>query len=86
MYQRILVPTDGSPVATVAAQAAIELAKAFGSEIVALSVAQPEPAVPLAEGAGLIAGPTPEALMEEAASTSNGSSTRRPGRASSAPL
>jgi len=31
MYQRILVPTDGSPVATVAAQAAIELAKAFGS-------------------------------------------------------
>jgi len=66
MYQRILVPTDGSPIATVAAQAAIELAKAFGSEIVALSVAQPEPAVPLAEGAGLIAGPSPEALMEEA--------------------
>lgn len=66
MYQRILVPTDGSPVAAAGAQAAIELAKAFGSEIVALSVAQPEPAVPLAEGAGLIAGPSPEALMEEA--------------------
>lgn len=66
MYQRILVPTDGSPIAAVGAQAAIELAKAFGSEIVALSVAQPEPAVPLAEGAGLIAGPSPEALMEEA--------------------
>jgi nucleotide-binding universal stress UspA family protein len=66
MYQRILVPTDGSPIAAVAAQAAIELAKAFGSEIVALSVAQPEPVVPLAEGAGVIAGPGPEALMEEA--------------------
>lgn len=66
MYQRILVPTDGSPIAAVAAQAAIELAKAFGSEIVALSVAQPQPMVPLAEGAGLIAGPSPEALMEEA--------------------
>lgn len=66
MYQRILVPTDGSPVAAVGAQTAIELAKAFGSEIVALSVAQPEPAVPLAEGAGLIAGPSPEALLEEA--------------------
>ena len=66
MYQRILVPTDGSPVATAGAQAAIELAKAFGSDIVALSVAQPEPAVPLAEGAGLIASPGPEALLEEA--------------------
>ena len=66
MYQRILVPTDGSQVAAVAAQAAIALAKAFGSEIVALSVVQPEPVVPLAEGTGVIAGRGPDALMEEA--------------------
>ena len=66
MYQRILVPTDGSEIAAVAAQAAIALAKAFGSEIVALSVVQPEPMMPLAEGAGVIAGRGPDVLMEEA--------------------
>jgi nucleotide-binding universal stress UspA family protein len=43
MYRRILVPTDGSAVAEQAAVAAIEFAQACGSEIVALSVAQPYP-------------------------------------------
>ena len=38
MYQRILVPTDGSALSKKAVKAAIELARTLGSEIVALSV------------------------------------------------
>jgi nucleotide-binding universal stress UspA family protein len=51
MYQRILVPTDGSELAAVAADAAISFAQACGGEIVALSVAYPEPVLLSAEGA-----------------------------------
>ncbi|MGG7603375.1 universal stress protein [Massilia sp. BKSP1R2A-1] len=51
MYRRILVPTDGSPVSELAADAAIDFARACGSEIVALSVAVPEPAFQSLEGA-----------------------------------
>jgi len=49
IYKRILVPTDGSDVSAVAEQAAIEFARAHGSEIVALSVAQTYPAYAAAE-------------------------------------
>ena len=38
MYQRILVPTDGSALSKKAARGAIELAKAVGAELVALHV------------------------------------------------
>lgn len=51
MYKRILVPTDGSDVSAVAEQAAIAFARAHGSDIVALSVAQTYPAYAAAEGA-----------------------------------
>lgn len=51
MYRRILVPTDGSPVSERAADAAIDFARANGSEIVALSVAVPQPAFQSLEGA-----------------------------------
>lgn len=51
MYQRILVPTDGSELAAVAADAAVSFAQACGGEIVALSVAYPEPVLLSAEGA-----------------------------------
>lgn len=51
MYQRILVPTDGSAIATVAVNAAIAFARACGGNIVALSVAYPEPVLLSAEGA-----------------------------------
>lgn len=51
MFQRILVPTDGSELATAAADAAILFARACGGEIVALSVAYPEPVLLSAEGA-----------------------------------
>lgn len=43
MYQKILVPTDGSPLSEQATAAAIEFARAHGAAIVALSVAQPYP-------------------------------------------
>ena len=51
MYRRILVPTDGSAVSERAVDAAIEFARACGSEIVALSVAVPQPAFQSLEGA-----------------------------------
>jgi nucleotide-binding universal stress UspA family protein len=51
MYKRILVPTDGSDVSALAVKDAIEFARACGSEIVALSVAEPYPINPAAEGA-----------------------------------
>lgn len=52
MYRRILVPTDGSPVSEAAVDAAIDFAQGrAGSEIVALSVAVPQPAFQSLEGA-----------------------------------
>lgn len=50
MYQRILAPTDGSPVAAAAVDAAIDFARRQGGTIVALSVAVPEPAFQSLEG------------------------------------
>jgi nucleotide-binding universal stress UspA family protein len=50
MYRKILVPTDGSSLSQQAAAMAIEFARAHGAELVALSVAQPNP-VMLADGA-----------------------------------
>lgn len=51
MFQRILVPTDGSKLSTEAAEAAIAFAKVCGCELVALAIAQPEPVLLTAEGA-----------------------------------
>lgn len=67
MFQRIMVPTDGSELASQAAEAAIDFARTCGAEIVALSVAYPEPVLLSAEGAlastgdGLV-----DVLMEQA--------------------
>lgn len=51
MYDRILVPTDGSPVSAAAERAAIAFARAHGSELVALAVGQPQPPLVTAEAA-----------------------------------
>jgi nucleotide-binding universal stress UspA family protein len=51
MYDRILVPTDGSDISAAAEKAAIAFARAHGSEIVALAVAQPQSPVASAEAA-----------------------------------
>jgi len=66
MYKRILVPTDGSDLSALAADAAIAFAQGCGSEIVAFSVVQPEPIVPLVEGAGVAGSVDIDVLMEEA--------------------
>jgi nucleotide-binding universal stress UspA family protein len=54
MYKTILVPTDGSPLSEQATTAAIEFARLCGAEIVAVSVAEPYPPLPAAEGAMVI--------------------------------
>jgi len=51
MYDRILVPTDGSEVSAAAERAAIAFARAHGSELVALAVGQPQPPIVTAEAA-----------------------------------
>ncbi len=67
MYKRILVPTDGSPVSERAVDAAIEFARAFGSEIVALSIAVPEPVLQSLEGAMVLdPGQQVDVLLEHA--------------------
>ncbi len=67
MDKRILVPTDGSPIAMLAVDAALFLARSCGSEIVALSVASPHAMLGGAER-GLVSGTGPHAerLLREA--------------------
>jgi nucleotide-binding universal stress UspA family protein len=43
MYKRILISTDGSEISQKAAQAAVDLAKASGGELFAISVKEPFP-------------------------------------------
>jgi nucleotide-binding universal stress UspA family protein len=43
MYQRILVPTDGSDVTAKAVQTAIDLAKLSNGQLVTISVKEPFP-------------------------------------------
>ncbi|MDB5749567.1 MAG: universal stress family protein [Massilia sp.] len=66
MYQRILVPTDGSDLSAVAENAAIAFARSCGSELVALSIVPPEPAVLSAEGALVTGGAGVDALLAQA--------------------
>ena len=67
MYKRILVPTDGSAVSDHAADAAIAFARASGSELVALSVAVPEPIIQSLDGVmALDAGQEIDLLLERA--------------------
>lgn len=67
MFQRILVPTDGSALAAEAADAAIAFAQALGAEIIALAIAYPKPVLLSSEGA-LAAGPDAgeDVLLEQA--------------------
>ena len=67
MYRRILVPTDGSSISEGAAASAIELARALGSEVVALSIAVPEPVLQSLEGAMVLdPGQQVDTLLERA--------------------
>ncbi len=51
MFQRILVPTDGSELSEKAVQGAIDIASRINGSIVGLCVSQPYPYSPLTEGA-----------------------------------
>jgi len=51
MFKTILVPTDGSQLSAKAIDTAVDFAKVSGGRIVGLSVAEPYPFTPLAEGA-----------------------------------
>jgi nucleotide-binding universal stress UspA family protein len=67
MYDRILVPTDGSEISAAAEKAAIAFARAHGSEIVALAIGQPQQPLASAEAAMAIdAGLDDEALLATA--------------------
>lgn len=50
MFKTILVPTDGSPLAEKAADAAIRFASAVDSRVIAVSVAEPAPLAAMADG------------------------------------
>ena len=49
MYQRILVPTDGSELSLKAAEVAVDLAQRLGSQLFAVSVKEPFPYSAIAE-------------------------------------
>jgi nucleotide-binding universal stress UspA family protein len=49
MFNTILVPTDGSPLAEKAAIAAVEFAKEVGGKIIAISIAEPHPSALLSD-------------------------------------
>ena len=67
MYDRILVPTDGSEISAAAEKAAIAFARAHGSEIVALAIGQPQQPLASAEAAMAIdAGFDDEVLLATA--------------------
>lgn len=67
MYDRILVPTDGSDVSAAAEQAAIAFARAHGSEVVVLAVGQPQPPIASAEAAMAIDPGLDDAVLLSAA-------------------
>lgn len=54
MFKTILVPTDGSEISQQAVAAAIDFARCCGASIIALSVAEPYPVVPVVDGALVI--------------------------------
>lgn len=52
MFQRILFPTDGSPLALKACSVAVDLAKRYGASLQVVSVIDPVPFVAFPEGGG----------------------------------
>lgn len=66
MYQRILVPTDGSDLSALAEDAAIAFARACGSELVVLSIVPPDRALTLDQGAMAREGLAADGLLAQA--------------------
>jgi nucleotide-binding universal stress UspA family protein len=60
MYKHILLPTDGSPLATKGARAGIKLAEALGAKVSAVYVAMPYTPAVYGDAAVYYAGPSPK--------------------------
>lgn len=67
MFKTILVPTDGSPLADKAINAAIEFAQTSGGKIIGLSVAEPYPYTPMTDGSVAVDANAYEDKMREMA-------------------
>lgn len=52
MYQHVLLPTDGSDIASKAVAAAVDLAKRYGARLSVISVIDPLPFITFPEGGG----------------------------------
>jgi nucleotide-binding universal stress UspA family protein len=72
MFKNILLPTDGSDLSAKAAVTAAELAKLHGARIVAISVAQPFPFVPMSADGGAVV-PDAEVFDTQVTSAANAS-------------
>jgi nucleotide-binding universal stress UspA family protein len=60
MYKHILIPTDGSPLATKGAKAGVRLAQALHAKVTALYVATPYASTVYGDAAIYYAGPSPQ--------------------------
>jgi nucleotide-binding universal stress UspA family protein len=60
MYKHILIPTDGSPLATKGAKAGVKLAKALNAKVTAVYVAMPYAPAVYGDAAAYYAGPSPQ--------------------------
>jgi len=67
MFKTILVPTDGSPLAEKAVEAAVKFAQTGGSRIVALSVSEPHHSAHMSEGSTVIDTHRYDSRMQEIA-------------------
>ena len=67
MFQKILVPTDGSPLSQRAVKAAIEFAAATGATVVGLSVAQLYPFMLMPEAGSMVDLSVYEDVQDQAA-------------------
>lgn len=67
MFQKILVPTDGSPLSQRAVKAAIDFAAATGAAVVGLSVAQLYPFMLMPEAGSMIDLSVYEEVQDQAA-------------------
>jgi nucleotide-binding universal stress UspA family protein len=66
MFERILVPLDGSRLSAKAASYALGIAEKFGSEVILLQVVKQTPPVPMAEPAGMMSPVTAQTVIEAA--------------------
>ena len=60
MYKHILIPTDGSPLATKGAKAGVKLAKAVKAKATAVYVAMPYASTVYGDASAYYAGPSPQ--------------------------